>query len=43
MLTDFLVLFLPAQGLTGDIVLNTLYGGIAAEVPWRDRTWCARR
>ena len=30
--TDFLVLFLPAQGLTGDIVLNTLYGGLVSGV-----------
>jgi uncharacterized membrane-anchored protein YitT (DUF2179 family) len=27
-LTDFLVLFLPLRGLTDDIVLNTVYGGL---------------
>src|SRR5512136_2592062 len=26
--TDFLVLFIPAQGLSTDLVLNTLYGGV---------------
>jgi uncharacterized membrane-anchored protein YitT (DUF2179 family) len=26
--TDFLVLFIPKQGMTNDIVLNTLYGGV---------------
>ena len=30
--TDFLVLFLPEQGLTTDIVLNTLYGGIVSGI-----------
>ncbi len=27
-LTDFLVLFIPAQGITDDLVLNCLYGGL---------------
>lgn len=27
-LTDLLVFFLPAQGVTNDLVLNTLYGGL---------------
>jgi uncharacterized membrane-anchored protein YitT (DUF2179 family) len=31
-LTDFLVLFLPENGLTEDIVLNTLYGGIMSGI-----------
>jgi len=26
--TDFLVLFIPRQGITDDLVLNTLYGGV---------------
>lgn len=30
--TDFLVLFLPPEGLTKDIVLNTLYGGIVSGI-----------
>lgn len=30
--TDFLVLFLPSQGLTKDLVLNTLYGGLISGV-----------
>jgi uncharacterized membrane-anchored protein YitT (DUF2179 family) len=31
-LTDFLVLFLPAEGLSADIVLNTLYGGVISGI-----------
>ena len=31
-LTDFLVLFLPENGLTEDIVLNTLYGGVVSGI-----------
>ncbi len=27
-LTDLLALFLPAEGVTGDLVLNTIYGGL---------------
>jgi uncharacterized membrane-anchored protein YitT (DUF2179 family) len=30
--TDFLVRFLPAQGLTHDLVLNALYGGVISGV-----------
>lgn len=30
--TDFLVLFLPAQGLTPDLVLNALFGGVISGV-----------
>lgn len=30
--TDFLVLFLPAEGLSTDIVLNTLYGGVISGI-----------
>lgn len=30
--TDFLVIFLPKQGLTTDIVLNTLYGGLISGI-----------
>lgn len=30
--TDFLVLFLPARGLTEDMTLNTLYGGLLSGV-----------
>jgi uncharacterized membrane-anchored protein YitT (DUF2179 family) len=30
--TDFLVLFLPKNGLTQDLVLNTLYGGVISGV-----------
>ncbi len=30
--TDFLVLFLPAEGLSTDLVLNTLYGGVISGV-----------
>jgi uncharacterized membrane-anchored protein YitT (DUF2179 family) len=30
--TDFLVLFLPAQGLSSDLVLNTLYGGVISGI-----------
>jgi uncharacterized membrane-anchored protein YitT (DUF2179 family) len=30
--TDFLVFFLPSQGLTKDLVLNTLYGGLISGV-----------
>jgi uncharacterized membrane-anchored protein YitT (DUF2179 family) len=31
-LTDFLTLILPRQGLTSDIVLNTLYGGVISGI-----------
>lgn len=31
-LTDFLVLFLPEKGLTEDIVLNTLFGGVVSGI-----------
>lgn len=31
-LTDLLVLFLPAKGLTSDLLLNTLYGGVISGV-----------
>lgn len=31
-LTDFLILFLPPEGLTSDIFLNTLYGGLISGV-----------
>ena len=31
-LTDGLVFFLPQEGLTGDLVLNTLYGGLISGV-----------
>jgi len=31
-LTDFLVIYLPAQGVTKDLVLNSLYGGIIGGV-----------
>jgi uncharacterized membrane-anchored protein YitT (DUF2179 family) len=31
-LTDFLVLFLPAEGLSTDLVLNTLYGGVISGI-----------
>lgn len=31
-LTDFLVFFLPEDGLTGDLLLNTLYGGLISGV-----------
>ncbi len=31
-LTDLLVLFLPEHGLTKDLVLNTLYGGVASGI-----------
>jgi len=31
-LTDFLVLFLPATGLTDDLALNALYGGLVSGV-----------
>jgi uncharacterized membrane-anchored protein YitT (DUF2179 family) len=30
--TDFLVLFLPAEGLSTDLVLNTLYGGVISGI-----------
>ena len=30
--TDFLTLFLPKEGLTSDLVLNTLYGGVASGI-----------
>jgi uncharacterized membrane-anchored protein YitT (DUF2179 family) len=30
--TDFLVFFLPAQGLTDDLVLNALYGGVISGI-----------
>ena len=30
--TDFLVLFLPAEGLSTDLVLNTLYGGVVSGI-----------
>ena len=30
--TDFLTLFLPKDGLTTDLVLNTLYGGVASGI-----------
>jgi uncharacterized membrane-anchored protein YitT (DUF2179 family) len=30
--TDLLVLFLPAKGLTGDLVLNSLYGGLVSGI-----------
>jgi uncharacterized membrane-anchored protein YitT (DUF2179 family) len=30
--TDFLVLFLPKEGLSNDIVLNTLYGGVISGI-----------
>jgi len=30
--TDFLVFFLPAQGLTHDLVLNALYGGVISGI-----------
>ncbi len=30
--TDFLVLFLPAEGLSNDLVLNTLYGGVISGI-----------
>jgi uncharacterized membrane-anchored protein YitT (DUF2179 family) len=32
LLTDLLVLFLPADGLTGDLLLNALYGGVISGV-----------
>jgi uncharacterized membrane-anchored protein YitT (DUF2179 family) len=31
-LTDLLVFILPASGLTGDIMLNTLFGGVASGI-----------
>jgi len=31
-LTDALVYFLPAQGLTGDLLLNALYGGVISGI-----------
>ena len=30
--TDFLVLFLPKEGLSTDLVLNTLYGGVVSRI-----------
>ncbi len=30
--TDFLVLFLPAEGLSTDLMLNTLYGGVVSGI-----------
>jgi uncharacterized membrane-anchored protein YitT (DUF2179 family) len=30
--TDFLILFLPEDGLTADLFLNTLYGGVASGI-----------
>jgi uncharacterized membrane-anchored protein YitT (DUF2179 family) len=30
--TDFLVLFLPPEGLSADLVLNTLYGGVISGI-----------
>ncbi len=30
--TDFLVLFLPKEGLSSDLVLNTLYGGVISGI-----------
>ncbi len=30
--TDFLVLFLPVEGLSADLVLNTLYGGVISGI-----------
>jgi len=32
LLTDLLVLFIPAQGITQDLVLNSLYGGILSGI-----------
>jgi uncharacterized membrane-anchored protein YitT (DUF2179 family) len=32
LLTDLLVLFLPAEGLSKDLVLNTLYGGVISGI-----------
>jgi uncharacterized membrane-anchored protein YitT (DUF2179 family) len=32
LLTDLLVAYIPAQGLTGDLLLNTLYGGVISGI-----------